>query len=171
MTHNAIVWDIRRARGARRAAIRRASSGDEHEVLRLVRALADYERAPAEHLFGPEPRVFAHVAKRQGRLASTAIWFFNLSTGTRRHGIYLEGMSSIRRNTVEASPALYSTCWPRRQRRMTVPGWTGASSNEMTREGFLPPPSCAPPDGVGGFAHRWWRACTRKEPISSRHRR
>lgn len=49
MTGNAIeVSDLDRASGAKRATIRRARSGDEHEILRLIRALAQYEREPEE---------------------------------------------------------------------------------------------------------------------------
>jgi GNAT superfamily N-acetyltransferase len=88
------------------ATIRPARPGDEHEILRLIRALADYEREPdaveatAEglrtHLFGPTPRVFAHVAEPDGPedvgLVGIAVWFVTFSTWTGRHGIYLEDL-------------------------------------------------------------------------------
>src|SRR5207237_9588192 len=71
-----------------------------------VRELATYERAPHdanataeqlhESLFGPDPRVFAHVAEHQGadgpEVAGFALWFLNFSTWTGRHGIYLEDL-------------------------------------------------------------------------------
>ena len=84
------------------ATIRRARPGDEHDILRLIRALADYEReldaveATAEglraHLFADDPRVFAHVADQGGRVVAIAVWFLNFSTWTGRHGIYLEDL-------------------------------------------------------------------------------
>lgn len=85
--------------------IRPARPGDEGEILRLVKALADYEREPdavemtaeglAGHLFAEAPRVFAHVAEDEGdqaKVVGVAIWFLNFSTWTGRHGIYLEDL-------------------------------------------------------------------------------
>jgi len=84
------------------ATVRRARPGDEHDILRLVRALAAYEREPdavkatpeglAALLFGDDPKVFAHVAELDGRVVGMAVWFFNFSTWTGRHGIYLEDL-------------------------------------------------------------------------------
>lgn len=83
-------------------AIRRARPGDEHDILRLIRALASYERASdavratpeglAALLFGEVPRVFAHVAELDGKIVGIAVWFFNFSTWTGRHGLYLEDL-------------------------------------------------------------------------------
>lgn len=82
--------------------VRRARPGDEHDILRLIRALADYEREPdaveatAEglhaHFFNDAPKVFAHVAEAGGAIVGIAVWFFNFSTWTGRHGIYLEDL-------------------------------------------------------------------------------
>ena len=82
--------------------IRPARPGDEGDILRLIRALAAYEREPdaveatAEglraHLFADDPRVFAHVAEQDGRIVAIAVWFLNFSTWTGRHGIYLEDL-------------------------------------------------------------------------------
>jgi GNAT superfamily N-acetyltransferase len=86
--------------------IRLARPGDEHDILRLIQALADYEQEPeaveatAEglhaHLFGDNPRVFAHVAEEigstGGRVVGIAVWFLNFSTWTGRHGLYLEDL-------------------------------------------------------------------------------
>lgn len=84
------------------ATIRPARPGDEPDILRLVRALADYEREPdaveataeglAAHLFADVPRVFAHVAEVDGRVVGMALWFLNFSTWTGKHGIYLEDL-------------------------------------------------------------------------------
>lgn len=88
--------------------IRPARPGDEDDILSLIRALADYEREPdaveatAEglraHLFGDQPRVFAHVAEDDGTgegangVVGIAVWFLNFSTWTGRHGIYVEDL-------------------------------------------------------------------------------
>jgi ribosomal protein S18 acetylase RimI-like enzyme len=84
------------------ATIRPARPGDEGDILRLIRALADYEREPeaventAEdlraHLFADAPHVFAHVAELDGHIVGIAVWFLNYSTWTGRHGIYLEDL-------------------------------------------------------------------------------
>jgi GNAT superfamily N-acetyltransferase len=84
------------------ATIRPARPGDESDILRLIRDLADYEREPdavettAEglraHLFAEVPRVFAHVAEQDGRVVGIAVWFLSFSTWTGRHGIYLEDL-------------------------------------------------------------------------------
>jgi GNAT superfamily N-acetyltransferase len=68
----------------------------------LVRALAEYERAPdevqlqesqlEESLFGEAPKVFAHVAEHDGAVVGVAVWFVNYSTWTGQHGIYLEDL-------------------------------------------------------------------------------
>jgi GNAT superfamily N-acetyltransferase len=105
------------------ATIRPARPGDEADILRLIRALADYEREPdavaatteglADHLFADVPRVFAHVAEVDGRVVGMALWFFNFSTWTGRHGIYLEDLfvdpaargGGIARGLVEALAA------------------------------------------------------------------
>ena len=84
------------------ATIRPARPGDEGDILRLIRALADYEREPDAventvddlhaHLFADVPHVFAHVAELDGRIVGVAVWFLNYSTWTGRHGIYLEDL-------------------------------------------------------------------------------
>lgn len=82
--------------------IRPAHPGDEPDLLRMIRALADYEREPhavetteadlQAHLFGDRPQVFAHVAEQNGQLVGMAVWFVTYSTWTGRHGIYLEDL-------------------------------------------------------------------------------
>lgn len=87
-------------------AIRRACVDDVDQIHTMVCELADYERAPHEvtsspddfrhALFGPEPRVFAHVVQAEGahgtRLAGFALWFLNFSTWQGRHGLHLEDL-------------------------------------------------------------------------------
>jgi GNAT superfamily N-acetyltransferase len=82
--------------------IRIATPEDVPMILRLVRELAEYERASHEvrateedlrsGLFGPEPRVFAHVVEHEGRVVGFALWFLSFSTWLGRHGIYLEDL-------------------------------------------------------------------------------
>lgn len=82
--------------------IRYATPDDVPDILRLIRELAEYERAPhevkatedqvRESLFGADPKVFAHVAEHGGRIAGFAVWFITYSTWTGAHGIYLEDL-------------------------------------------------------------------------------
>ncbi|MBU3063500.1 GNAT family N-acetyltransferase [Nocardia sp. NEAU-G5] len=84
--------------------IRRATPDDVPAMVGLVYDLAEYERARDEctltdeqlhaALFGPEPKLFAHVAQRDsgGEVLGCAIWFLNYSTWTGTHGIYLEDL-------------------------------------------------------------------------------
>ncbi|MBW8486245.1 GNAT family N-acetyltransferase [Actinomadura parmotrematis] len=82
--------------------IRPAAPDDVPEILRLVRDLAEYERALHEvrateddlraALFGPEPKAFAHIAEDGGRVVGFALWFLNFSTWLGRHGVYLEDL-------------------------------------------------------------------------------
>jgi GNAT superfamily N-acetyltransferase len=82
--------------------IRPARPDDVPAILGLVQELADYERAHHEArateeqlraaLFGPDPRVHAHVAEHQGAVGGFALWFVNFSTWLGRHGIYLEDL-------------------------------------------------------------------------------
>lgn len=85
--------------------IRRARPEDVAEIVQMVRDLAEYEQALQEAvateeqfhlaLFGPEPKVFAHVVEHATdahRLGGFALWYLNFSTWLGRHGIYLEDL-------------------------------------------------------------------------------
>ncbi|RZL51298.1 MAG: GNAT family N-acetyltransferase [Variovorax sp.] len=82
--------------------VRPATPADVADILRLIRALAAFEREPDAveatedmlhaRLFGPDPRVFALMAETEGVVVGTAIWFLNFSTWTGRHGVYLEDL-------------------------------------------------------------------------------
>jgi GNAT superfamily N-acetyltransferase len=43
-------------------------------------------------LFTPAPRAFCDIAEHDGAPIGFALWFYNLSTFTGRHGIYLEDL-------------------------------------------------------------------------------
>jgi GNAT superfamily N-acetyltransferase len=83
-------------------SIREAHAKDVADILRLIKDLAIYEKAPnevvatEEHLhaalFGPQPHVFAHVLEVDNRIIGMAIWFLNFSTWQGVHGIYLEDL-------------------------------------------------------------------------------
>ena len=85
--------------------VRRARPDDVPEIIAMVRDLADYENALDEALateeqfqralFGPDPKVFAHVVEHEAdgyRLGGFALWFLNFSTWLGRHGLYLEDL-------------------------------------------------------------------------------
>ncbi|HSO64857.1 MAG TPA: GNAT family N-acetyltransferase [Ornithinibacter sp.] len=84
--------------------VRPAVTADVPVILRLVRELAEYEKAlhevdaSGEHLrealfpTGREPAAFAHVAEVDGEVVGCAIWFLSFSTWTGTHGIWLEDL-------------------------------------------------------------------------------
>jgi GNAT superfamily N-acetyltransferase len=79
--------------------IRPATRADIPQILRLIRALAAYERAPEAVTaseaglerdgFGANPFYFCLMAEYDGQVAGYAIYFFNYSTWV-GPGIYLE---------------------------------------------------------------------------------
>ena len=82
--------------------IRKAVPADVPAVLRLIIALAIYEREPdaveateeslAKTLFGPDPTVWVFVAEQDGEIIGIALWFLTFSTWTGRQSIYLEDL-------------------------------------------------------------------------------
>ncbi|HWE54577.1 MAG TPA: GNAT family N-acetyltransferase [Acidimicrobiales bacterium] len=82
--------------------IRAAEPSDVPDLLRLIRALADYEREPdaveatendlIRSLFGPTPVARADVAVIDGRVVGMAVWFLSFSTWTGRPSLYLEDL-------------------------------------------------------------------------------
>jgi GNAT superfamily N-acetyltransferase len=79
--------------------IRPATRADVAQILRYIRALAAYERAPEavtateasleREGFGPNPFYFCLIAENDGQTAGYAIYFFNYSSWV-GPGIYLE---------------------------------------------------------------------------------
>ncbi|MET8503491.1 GNAT family N-acetyltransferase [Streptomyces sp. NPDC004787] len=83
--------------------IRTATPDDVPHIHRMVRDLAEYEKALdevratpeqlREALFGERPAAFAHIAETDdGEIAGFALWFLNFSTWRGVHGIYLEDL-------------------------------------------------------------------------------
>ena len=83
-------------------AVRPARSADAPAMLRLIKALAAYERAEEKveaterslraTLFGREAVAHAHVATIGGEVVGLAVWFLTFSTWTGRPGLYLEDL-------------------------------------------------------------------------------
>jgi GNAT superfamily N-acetyltransferase len=82
--------------------IRRATADDTPLILRLIQALAEFERAPNEVIateeglrrdgFGRNPFYFCLIAENDGGAAGFALYFFNYSTWVGRPGIYVEDL-------------------------------------------------------------------------------
>ena len=87
--------------------IRSAVPDDVPEIVAMIRELAEYEKEPEAAvateddlrtvLFGPDPKVFAHIAEVPGPdgapvTAGFSVWFLNYSTWTGKHGIHLEDL-------------------------------------------------------------------------------
>ncbi|MDT0331292.1 GNAT family N-acetyltransferase [Nocardiopsis lambiniae] len=87
--------------------IRPAEPADLPEIHRMIRELAEYEKEPESAvateedlraaLFGPDPRVFSHIAEEPGPEGEPvpvgfSVWFLNFSTWTGKHGVYLEDL-------------------------------------------------------------------------------
>jgi GNAT superfamily N-acetyltransferase len=83
-------------------AIRRAERADVRTILSLIRALAEYERAPnemvateaglEESLFGAQPAAEVLLGEEAGEPVCFALFFHNFSTWLGRRGLYLEDL-------------------------------------------------------------------------------
>ena len=82
--------------------IRPAIAGDEVHILRLIQALADYEKlsheviateaALRETLFGSKRVAECQLAQINGKVVGFALYFYNYSTFLAKPGIYLEDL-------------------------------------------------------------------------------
>ena len=82
--------------------IRAATRGDVPEILRLIAALAEYEKLSdmlvgteamlAAQLFGARPAAECLVAERGGRSVGFALFFMTFSTFLCQPGLYLEDL-------------------------------------------------------------------------------
>ncbi len=140
-------------------AVRPARPEDVAEVVAMIRELAAYERVPEAaqatdrllhaSLFGPDARVFCHIAEQDGQTVGFALWFVNFSTWLGRHGIYLEDLYV--RPTARGRGAgrglvgaLAQICVNRGYRRLD---WTVLDWNEPARQFY---------DGLGARALPEW---------------
>ena len=83
-------------------AIRPAVIRDIPDILRLIKGLADYEKALhevtategalADSFFCQNPQVYCHVALEGEEIVGAAIWHLNYSTWLGKHGMYLEDL-------------------------------------------------------------------------------
>jgi GNAT superfamily N-acetyltransferase len=86
----------------RRVSIRAAAPGDEAVIVRFIRELAEYERAPGacfttealvrEALFGAGPAAECLIGAVDGRPVGFAVFFHNFSTWLSKRGMYLEDL-------------------------------------------------------------------------------
>jgi GNAT superfamily N-acetyltransferase len=82
--------------------LRDARPDDVPTVLRFIRELAAFERAPGavtateedvrRHAFGDHPLTHIVMAEWDGTPVGFALWFFNYSTWQGRPGLYLEDL-------------------------------------------------------------------------------
>ena len=82
--------------------IRPASAADVPLIMRFIRELATYEKAPEQAvatghqleqvLFCDNPRVFAVICEVDGNPAGFALFFYNFSTWLGVHGLFLEDL-------------------------------------------------------------------------------
>lgn len=82
--------------------IRAAREDEAHIILKLIKDLAEYEKAPDEvvatereildTIFVENPKVHCDLVEIDGEIAGMAIWFLNYSTWQGKHGIYLEDL-------------------------------------------------------------------------------
>jgi GNAT superfamily N-acetyltransferase len=82
--------------------LRTATRADAAEILRLIAALAEYEKLSdmlvgteamlAEQLFGARPAAECLIAEHQGRAVGFALFFTTFSTFLCRPGLYLEDL-------------------------------------------------------------------------------
>lgn len=80
--------------------IRKAAAADVPQILKFIKGLALFERAPNEVTateegllrdgFGPNPIYYCLIAEEDGAPAGFALFFFNYSTWKGRPGVYLE---------------------------------------------------------------------------------
>jgi hypothetical protein len=136
--------------------IRNATPQDVPEILRLIRALADYEKLShevvateerlRECLFGPRPIAETVLACLDGRAIGFAVFFHSYSTFSGRAGLYLEDL--FRR---AAAPPQRLRQGPASAHSAAV-GGAGLRAHGMVSTGLehvgdrvLPQPGCAPP--------------------------
>jgi GNAT superfamily N-acetyltransferase len=82
--------------------ILQAKPEDVAIIMRFIRELAEYEHAIdlvqateddlANALFGDTPKVWSAICRSEGEAIGFVLYFFNFSTWTGRHGLFLEDL-------------------------------------------------------------------------------
>lgn len=126
--------------------IRSARLGDEAAILRMVIALAVYEREPdavkateaslRATLFGDNPQVFAHLAEIDGEIVGLALWFLTYSTWTGAPSLYLEDLfvAETARGTGTGRALLSALAREAKTRGCARMDWAVLDWNEKARE-------------------------------------
>jgi len=126
--------------------IRSARLGDEAAILRMVVALAVYEREPdavkateaslRATLFGDNPQVFAHLAEIDGEIVGLALWFLTYSTWTGAPSLYLEDLfvAETARGTGTGRALLSALAREAKTRGCARMDWAVLDWNEKARE-------------------------------------
>jgi GNAT superfamily N-acetyltransferase len=126
--------------------IRPAVPGDGAAILRMVVALAVYEREPdavkateaSLHatLFGDNPQVFAHLAEIDGEIVGLALWFLTYSTWTGAPSLYLEDLfvAETARGTGTGRALLSALAREAKTRGCARMDWAVLDWNEKARE-------------------------------------
>lgn len=126
--------------------IRSAQLGDEAAILRMVIALAVYEREPdavkateaslRATLFGDNPQVFAHLAEIDGEIVGLALWFLTYSTWTGAPSLYLEDLfvAETARGTGTGRALLSALAREAKTRGCARMDWAVLDWNEKARE-------------------------------------
>ncbi|WAC22139.1 N-acetyltransferase family protein [Blastomonas sp. SL216] len=126
--------------------IRSAVPGDEAAILRMVIALAVYEREPdavkateaslRATLFGENPQVFAHLAEIEGEIVGLALWFLTYSTWTGAPSLYLEDLfvADTARGTGTGRALLTALAREAKARGCARMDWAVLDWNEKARE-------------------------------------
>ena len=129
--------------------IRAARPGDEADILRLVIALAVYEREPdavratedslRETLFGDNPQVFAHLAELDGQTVGLALWFLTYSTWTGAPSLYLEDLyvAEASRGTGTGRALLATLAREAKARGCARMDWSVLDWNDKAKQFYL----------------------------------
>lgn len=139
--------------------VRPAIPADVAAMLRLIVALAVYEREPDavkatpeslyETMFGPGAKVFAHVADLDGAVVGVALWFETYSTWTGRPSLYLEDLfvDPAARGTGAGKALFKALAREAKTRGCARIDWAVLDWNETAR-GFYA--------AIGGFRSTGW---------------
>lgn len=126
--------------------IRPARPGDESDILRMIVALAVYEREPdavrateaslRETLFEDDAQVFAHLAIMDGEIVGLAVWFLTYSTWTGAPSLYLEDLfvADIARGTGTGRALLATLAREAKERGCARMDWAVLDWNEKAKD-------------------------------------